>query len=65
MSLASCVIGDAEFLERLWLRGVQELEQLRHVERVGAVVVLGIAGEPAGASGFAAVTASGVSGRRP
>ena len=41
------VIGDAEFLERFRLCGVQELEQLRHFERVGAVVVLGIAGEPA------------------
>ena len=50
--LGILVIRYGELLERLRLRRVQEAEQLRHVEGMGAVVVLGIAGEPARAGGL-------------
>ena len=46
------VIDHAEFLECFRLGGLQELEKLRHIERVGAVVVFRISGEPAAAGGF-------------
>ena len=41
------VIGHADFLERLRLRGLEKLKQLRHVERVGAVVIFWISSKPA------------------
>jgi hypothetical protein len=50
--LAVPIVGDAQFPERLRLRGLQELEQLRHFECVGAVVILGVAGKPARTSGL-------------
>ena len=43
-------IGHRQLLERLGLGGAQEGEELRHVERVGAVVVLRAAGDVAGAA---------------
>jgi hypothetical protein len=43
-------VGHRQLLERLGLRGAQEGEELRHVERVGAVVVLRAAGGVAGAA---------------
>src|SRR6266481_2006096 len=49
--LTVLVIDDAEFLESLRLSGAQELEQLRHIERVCAVVILGIASQPTASSG--------------
>ena len=43
-------VGHRQLLERLGLGGAQEGEELRHVERVGAVVVLRAAGGVAGAA---------------
>src|SRR5687768_8130011 len=39
-----------QFLERLWLRGAQEGEKLRHVECVGAIVIVWASGGVAGAT---------------
>ena len=50
MSLGVVRVGQRQLLERLRLGGAQEGEELRHVERVGAVVVLGAAGGVAGAA---------------
>ena len=50
MSLASFASAIASFLKGVGLRGAQEGEELRHVERVGAVVVLRVAGGVAGAA---------------
>ena len=46
------VIGvrERQFRERRGLRGTQESEELRHIERMGAVVVLRAAGGIAGAA---------------
>src|SRR6266540_203821 len=44
--LAVLVIDNAELLEVLRLGNAQELEQLRHIDRVCAIVILGIASEP-------------------
>jgi hypothetical protein len=44
--LAVPIVGDAQCPERLRLRGMKEREPLGHVECVGAVVILRIAGKP-------------------
>ena len=58
-------ISETEFLEALRLGGLEEPEQLRHVQRVGAVVSAGITGEPAGARGLGAERAAAASAVAP
>ena len=50
MSFGVVRVGHRQLLEGLGLGGAQEGEELRHVERVGAVVVLRAAGDVAGAA---------------